>query len=168
MKDTLYSPDSLGLTFDDVLLLPGYSELVPSEVDVRTRLTRQISLNIPLISSPMDTVTESAMAIALALEGGMGIVHKNMSIEQQTDEVVKVKRSANGIIIDPATLPPEASTEKARQLMDQSKVSGVPIVRADGHLEGILTRRDLRFLETTDLKISETMTLWFWILTAFS
>ena len=158
MQDALNSPNSLGLTFDDVLLVPGYSELVPSEVDVRTRLTRRISLNIPLLSSPMDTVTESAMAIALAQEGGIGIVHKNMSVEQQTDEVVKVKRSANGIIIDPATLPPEASTEKARQIMDQHKVSSVPIVREDGRLVGIITRRDLRFLEDTNLKISETMT----------
>ena len=158
MLHDLNSPNSLGFTFDDVLLVPGFSELVPSEVDVRTRLTRQIALNIPLISAPMDTVTESAMAIALALEGGMGIIHKNMSIQQQTEEVVKVKRSANGIIIDPATLPPHEPTSKARQLMDQYKVSSVPIVREDGHLVGILTRRDLRFLEDNNLKISETMT----------
>ena len=158
MQDALNSPHFLGLTFDDVLLVPGYSELVPSEVDVRTRLTQRIFLNIPLLSSPMDTVTESAMAIALAQEGGIGIVHKNMSVEKQTDEVVKVKRSANGIIIDPATLPPEASTEKARQIMDQHRVSSVPIVREDGVLVGIITRRDLRFLEDTNLPIAKTMT----------
>lgn len=158
MQDALNSPNSLGLTFDDVLLVPGYSELVPAEVDVHTRLTKRISLNIPLLSAPMDTVTESAMAIALAQAGGIGIVHKNMTIEQQTNEVLKVKRSANGIIFDPATLPPDAPTEKAREIMDKHKVSSVPIVRADGHLEGILTRRDLRFLEHTNLKIAETMT----------
>ncbi|HBO43384.1 MAG TPA: IMP dehydrogenase [Planctomycetaceae bacterium] len=155
MQDKIVSQ---GVTFDDVLLLPRYSEVVPTEVDVRTQLTRRITLNIPILSSPMDTVTESAMAIALAQEGGLGIIHKNMSIEQQVDEVVKVKRSANGIIVDPATLPPDATTTQARQLMDQSKVSGVPIVRADGHLEGIITRRDLRFLESDELPISEVMT----------
>jgi IMP dehydrogenase len=149
---------SQAFTFDDVLLEPRYSELVPSEVDVSTRLTRRIALNIPVLSSPMDTVTESAMAIALALEGGLGIIHKNMSTEQQADEVVKVKRSANGIIIDPATLPPNATAAQARAMMDQSKVSGIPIVRADGHLEGIITRRDLRFLENDNLRVSEVMT----------
>ena len=149
---------SLGFTFDDVLLAPRYSELVPSEVDLSTRLTRRITLNIPILSSPMDTVTESAMAIALAQEGGIGIVHKNLSIEQQVGEVVKVKRSANGIIMDPATLPPGATAAEARALMDQSKVSGVPIVDTTGHLEGIITRRDLRFLENNELQVSEVMT----------
>lgn len=149
---------SQGYTFDDVLLSPRYSEIVPSEADVSTQLTKRIRLNIPLLSSPMDTVTESAMAIALAQEGGIGVIHKNMSIEQQADEVIKVKRSANGIISNPATLPPGASVAQARDLMDQSKVSGVPIVDADGHLKGIITRRDLRFLERNDLKISEVMT----------
>jgi IMP dehydrogenase len=106
----------------------------------------------------MDTVTENRMAIALALQGGLGVIHKNMSLEQQTDEVDKVKRSANGIIVDPVTLPPDASVAKARQVMQQQNVSGVPITTADGHLEGILTRRDLRFLENNDLPISEVMT----------
>jgi len=147
-----------GLTFDDVLLIPRYSEVVPSEVDVQTRLTRRITLNIPVLSSPMDTVTESAMAIALAQEGGLGIIHKNMSVEQQADEVVKVKRSANGIIVDPATLPPPATVAQARDLMDQSKVSGVPITGKDGHLEGILTRRDLRFQADKSVPVSEIMT----------
>jgi IMP dehydrogenase len=149
---------SLGITFDDVLLEPRYSEVVPAEVDVRTQLTRQIVLNIPLLSSPMDTVTESAMAIALAQEGGLGVIHKNMSIAQQTEEVDKVKRSANGIIVDPVTLPPDATIARAREVMDQHNVSGVPITDASGKLKGILTRRDLRFLEASDIKISEVMT----------
>ena len=147
-----------GITFDDVLLQPRYSEVVPSEVDVSTRLTHRIRLNIPLLSSPMDTVTESAMAIALAQEGGIGVIHKNMSIELQTEEVDKVKRSANGIIVDPVTLPPKATVAQAQQMMHKHNVSGVPITQPDGHLEGILTRRDLRFLEQTELPVSEVMT----------
>ena len=149
---------SLGITFDDVLLEPRYSTVVPSEVDVSTRLTKRIRLNIPLVSSPMDTVTENEMAIALAQEGGLGVIHKNMSIERQTEEVDMVKRSANGIITDPVTLPPDASVGRAREIMDQHNVSGVPITTAHKHLLGIITRRDLRFLETSELKISEVMT----------
>ncbi|MEX0866721.1 MAG: IMP dehydrogenase [Pirellulales bacterium] len=154
-------PDKIvrqGITFDDVLLEPRYSEVVPSEVDVATRLTPKIALNIPLLSSPMDTVTEAAMAIALAQEGGLGVIHKNMSVVDQTEEVDKVKRSANGIILDPVTLPPDESVGKAREVMDQHHVSGVPIVHAGGKLAGIITRRDLRFLEKLDLRISEVMT----------
>jgi IMP dehydrogenase len=147
-----------GFTFDDVLLEPSYSEVVPAEVDLGTWLTRRIRLNIPILSSPMDTVTESAMAIALAQEGGIGVIHKNMSVQQQTDEVVKVKRSANGIIVDPATLPPRATVGQARKIMDQYNVSGVPIVGDHHRLEGIITRRDLRFLESNDLPLSEVMT----------
>ena len=146
------------ITFDDVLLEPAYSEIVPSDADVRTKLTNNIQLNIPLISSPMDTVTEHAMAIALAKMGGLGVIHKNMSVEDQTDEVNKVKRSANGIIIDPVTLQPTANVGNARQLMEQHNVSGVPITEADGTLVGILTRRDLRFLEDTFQAVSEVMT----------
>ena len=146
------------ITFDDVLLEPRFSSVVPSEVDVRTQLTKRISLNIPLISSPMDTVTESELAIALGKSGGIGIIHKNMSVESQTEEVYKVKRSANGIIIDPVTLPPEAPVEKARELMELHNVSGVPITQGKGRLAGIITRRDLRFLESSDLPISEVMT----------
>ena len=146
------------ITFDDVLLEPAYSEIVPSDADVRTKLTNNIQLNIPLISSPMDTVTEHAMAIALAKMGGIGVIHKNMSVEDQTDEVNKVKRSANGIIIDPVTLEPTANVGSARQLMEQHNVSGVPITESDGTLVGILTRRDLRFLEDTTKSISEVMT----------
>jgi len=147
-----------GLTFDDVLLEPQHSNVVPTEVDVSTQLTKRIRLNIPILSSPMDTVTESAMAIALAQEGGIGIIHKNLSIEQQTAEVEKVKRSANGIISNPATLSPDATAEMAMKIMDEYNVSGVPITSANGHLEGILTRRDLRFLEDRSLLVSEVMT----------
>lgn len=146
------------ITFDDVLLEPRYSDIVPSEVDVRTNLTRRITLNLPLLSSPMDTVTENAMAIALAKEGGLGIIHKNMSIASQTQEVYKVKRSANGIILDPVTLPPDAPVNRAQEVMEQHNVSGVPITQEDGKLVGILTRRDLRFLERQDIPISEVMT----------
>ena len=147
-----------GITFDDVLLQPRYSEIVPSDTDVTTKLTRRINLNLPLLSSPMDTVTESAMAIALGQQGGLGVIHKNMSLERQTEEVDKVKRSANGIIIDPVTLPPNATVADAQEVMEKHNVSGVPIIRADGHLEGILTRRDLRFLEETELPVSAVMT----------
>jgi IMP dehydrogenase len=148
------------ITFDDVLLLPRYSEVVPAEVGVGTRLTRNIRLNIPLVSSPMDTVTESDMAIALAQEGGLGVIHKNMSLERQTEEVDKVKRSANGIIFDPVTLPPTATVAKAREVMDQANISGVPITASatSRKLLGIITRRDLRFLESSDTPIAEIMT----------
>jgi len=148
---------SVGLTFDDVLIAPRYSTVVPSEVDVATRLTARIGMKVPVLSSPMDTVTEAAMAIALAQEGGLGVIHKNMSIERQTEEVNKVKRSAHGIIVDPVTLPPDASVATAHETMVRSKVSGIPIVK-DGQLVGILTRRDLRFLEHNDVPISEVMT----------
>ncbi|TWT67103.1 IMP dehydrogenase [Allorhodopirellula solitaria] len=148
----------LGITFDDVLLLPAYSEVVPSEVDVSSQLTQRIRLQIPLISSPMDTVTEAEMAIALAKEGGLGIVHKNLSVRQQTEEVLKVKRSANGIIVDPVTLGPDEQVGKAAEMMDRANVSGIPIVTGDRTLAGILTRRDLRFLEDPNLPVSEVMT----------
>lgn len=147
-----------GMTFDDVLLEPRFSDVVPADVDVSTNLTRRIRLTVPIVSSPMDTVTESAMSIALAQEGGLGVIHKNMSVERQVEEVRKVKRSANGIISNPATLPPEATVRQARELMDQVNVSGVPVVDGGGRLEGILTRRDMRFLENWDLLISEVMT----------
>jgi IMP dehydrogenase len=147
-----------GLTFDDVLLEPRFSEVVPADVDVSTRLTQRISLRIPILSSPMDTVTESDMAIGLSREGGVGIIHKNMSIDRQADEVEKVKRSANGIIFNPETLRPDASVGRAREIMDQYNVSGLPITTAEGRLVGIITRRDLRFLEDWALPISEVMT----------
>ncbi len=146
------------ITFDDVLIEPAYSEVVPSDVEVGTQLTKTIRLNIPLLSSPMDTVTENELAIALAKVGGLGVIHKNMSIEQQTEQVYKVKRSANGIIQDPITLPPDSTVGQAKELMEQHNVSGVPIVHADGTLAGILTRRDLRFLESLNTRVSEVMT----------
>jgi IMP dehydrogenase len=144
-------------TFDDVLLEPRYSDVVPADVNVSSQLTRRIRLNIPVLSSPMDTVTESEMAIALSQEGGLGVIHKNMSIAQQTDEVDKVKRSANGIIFDPVTLPPDATIGRAREVMQQYNVSGVPITQGR-KLVGIITRRDLRFLETNEPKIADVMT----------
>src|SRR3954470_8995866 len=126
-----------GITFDDVLLEPGYSDVVPKDVDVRTQLTRHIKLNIPILSSPMDTVTESELAIALAQEGGIGIIHKNLPITMQTREVDKVKRSENGIITDPVTLPPTATVGEARQVMQTHHVSGIPItVGEDKVLKG--------------------------------
>src|ERR1700730_14583289 len=147
----------LGITFDDVLLEPGYSEILPRQVDTRTQLTAKIALNIPLLSSPMDTVTEAELAIALAQEGGLGVIHKNMTVEEQAREVDKVKRSENGIIVDPITLPPSATVGQAREIMRWHNISGVPIT-VDGKLRGILTRRDLRFLESNELRIEEVMT----------
>ena len=147
---------SQAITFDDVLLEPRYSDVVPAEVNVATQLTKRVKLNIPVISSPMDTVTENEMAIALAQEGGLGVIHKNMSVERQADEVDRVKRSANGIIFDPVTLPPEATIGRAREVMQQANVSGVPIV-AGRKLVGIITRRDLRFLEASDKRVSDVM-----------
>lgn len=148
-----------GLTFDDVLLLPGRSSVHPRDVDVRTRLTRDIPLNIPIISAAMDTVTESELAIALAREGGIGIVHKNLSIARQGEEVDKVKRSESGMIVNPITLGPDAPLSRAFELMEKFHISGVPITRDDGVLVGILTNRDLRFVEArADLKVSDVMT----------
>ena len=143
------------ITFDDVLLTPQRSDFVPADADCRTRLTRSIELNIPLLSAPMDTVTESALAIALAQEGGIGFIHKNMPIEVQCREVDKVKRSENGIIFDPVTLPPEGSVAEARRIMREQNISGIPIVvngvaGGEGELVGILTRRDLKFHEGND------------------
>ena len=155
MKNTNFRA---GITFDDILLEPRYSDVIPSEVSISTQLTRRISLNVPLISSPMDTVTENAMAIALAKEGGLGVIHKNLSIADQTEEVHKVKRSANGIIINPVTLPPNAPVRKAREMMEQHNVSGIPIVGENRDLAGIITRRDLKFLEQVDMPVSEVMT----------
>ena len=146
-----------GITFDDVLLEPRYSEVLPRDVDVRTMLTRRIRLNIPIVSSPMDTVTESELAIALAQEGGIGIIHKNMPIKMQAREVDKVKRSENGIITDPITLNPSETVEAARKIMDEQHISGIPIV-IDGYLKGIITKRDLRFITDNHQRLSEVMT----------
>lgn len=147
-----------GITFDDVLLEPQYSEVTPVDVDVSSQLTRRIHLKTPLISSPMDTVTEAEMAIALAKVGGVGVIHKNLAMEAQGEEVTKVKRSANGIIIDPVTLHPNQTARAAIELMDSKNVSGVPIVEESGRLVGILTRRDLRFLERDETPVQMIMT----------
>jgi IMP dehydrogenase len=146
------------LTFDDVLLVPAYSDVLPTETDTTTRLTRRINLNIPVISSAMDTVTESPMAIAIAQQGGLGVIHKNMPIQSQHDEVDKVKRSESGMIVDPVTITPEKKIREALDLMKRYKISGVPIVQEDGKLVGILTNRDLRFETRLDLPIQEVMT----------
>lgn len=145
------------LTFDDVLLVPAFSEVLPKETNTRTALTKKIELNIPLISAAMDTVTESELAIALAREGGIGIIHKNMTIERQAAEVDRVKRSESGMISDPLTLSPENQVSEARDLMTRFKISGIPIVEGD-QLVGILTNRDLRFEVNSKLPIREVMT----------
>jgi IMP dehydrogenase len=147
-----------GLTFDDVLLVPAESRVLPNDVSTRTRLTRSIKLSIPVVSAAMDTVTEARLAIALAREGGIGIVHRNFSIEAQTAEVDKVKRSEAGMIVEPVTLPPDALVRDALVLMAHYKVSGVPITDPDGVLVGILTNRDLRFEKNVDQPISALMT----------
>ena len=147
-----------GITFDDVLLVPGYSEFLPTEINTRSRVSRNIEVNIPIVSAAMDTVTDSRLAIALAREGGIGIVHKNLTVEEQVREVVRVKRSANGIIRDPVTLPPTVTARDAREVMAEYHVSGVPIVEANGRVVGILTRRDMRFLENEDAPVADVMT----------
>ena len=147
-----------GITFDDVLLVPAYSEVIPNDVDVSTYLTEKIRLNIPLMSAGMDTVTEHRMAIAMARQGGIGIIHKNMSIEEQADEVDKVKRSENGVITDPFHLGPDNTLAEADALMGKYRISGVPITREDGTLIGIITNRDLLFEEDYSKKIRECMT----------
>lgn len=146
------------ITFDDVLLVPGRSSITPDMADVSTRLTRNITLNVPLVSAPMDTVTESRLAIALAEEGGIGIIHRNLTIEHQCREVRKVKRSESGVILDPVTLRPDAPVKHAEDIMRLHNVSGVPITEQDGKLVGILTRRDLKFLESVDLTVADVMT----------
>src|SRR3984885_2746890 len=146
-----------GLTFDDVLLLPARSEVLPAEADTRTRLTRAIPLNVPIVSAAMDTVTESHLAIALAQQGGIGIVHRNMSIERQAEEVDRVKRSESGMIVDPVTIAPDKKISDALEFMRRYRISGVPVTQ-NGKLVGILTNRDLRFETRTDVPISEVMT----------
>jgi IMP dehydrogenase len=146
-----------GLTFDDVLLQPAHSEVIPSEVDTTTRLTPKIELRIPIVSAAMDTVTESHMAIALSQQGGIGIIHRNMSIERQAEEVDRVKRSESGMIVDPVTIEPERKISEALELMRSYRISGVPVTK-NGRLVGILTNRDLRFETRYELPISEVMT----------
>ena len=147
-----------GITFDDVLLVPQYSEVTPNLIDLHTNLTKKIKLNIPMMSAAMDTVTESRMAIAMARQGGIGIIHKNMSIEQQAEEVDKVKRSENGVITDPFFLRPDNTLAEANELMAKFRISGVPITKEDGTLIGIITNRDLKFETDFSKKISESMT----------
>ncbi|MHC4706064.1 MAG: IMP dehydrogenase [Planctomycetota bacterium] len=146
-----------GITFDDVLLIPAKSDFIPSQAETSTQLTNNIKINIPIVSAAMDTVTEAALAIALAQEGGIGIIHKNLSVEAQQREVAKVKRSEHGVILDPVTLTPAEPVRRAQELMNEQNVSGIPIL--DGKkLAGILTRRDLKFLKDYDVRISEVMT----------
>lgn len=147
-----------GLTFDDVLLIPAESDVLPNAVDLSTYLTKNIKLNIPLMTSAMDTVTESNMAIAIAREGGIGVIHKNMTIEDQATEVDKVKRSENGVITDPFFLYPQNTAQDAENLMRKYKISGVPICEEDGTLVGILTNRDMRFMTDYSVKIADVMT----------
>src|SRR5256885_14130774 len=153
----IHFPVPEALTFDDVLLLPAHSDLVPAEANTQTQLSRNIRLNIPIISAAMDTVTESRLAIAIAQAGGLGIVHRNLSIEEQADEVDKVKRSESGMIMDPITLSPDHKIADALELMRRYKISGVPVTK-NKKLVGILTNRDLRFETRTDIPISKIMT----------
>src|SRR6187549_1008015 len=147
-----------GLTFDDVLLVPARSDVLPNETDTSTQLTRNIQLQIPLCSSAMNTVTEAALAMALAQQGGIGVIHKNLSIERQTEEVDKVKRSESGMIVDPVTILPSKPVREALQVMERFHISGVPVVDEDGHLVGIITNRDLRFETRFDIPVSDVMT----------
>ena len=147
-----------GLTFDDVLLIPDRSDVLPSQTDTSTHFTRNIRLQIPLCSAAMDTVTEAALAIALAQQGGIGVIHKNLSIERQAEEVDKVKRSESGMIVDPVTIRPDRPVREALQVMERFHISGVPVVDEDGHLVGIITNRDLRFETRFDIPVTEVMT----------
>ncbi|MEK7995960.1 MAG: IMP dehydrogenase, partial [Planctomycetota bacterium] len=145
-----------GITFDDVLLVPAQSDFVPSQANTSTQLTNNIRVNIPIVSAAMDTVTEAALAIALAQEGGIGIIHKNLSVEAQKREVAKVKRSEHGVILDPVTLSPREPVRRAQELMVEQNVSGIPIVEGK-KLVGILTRRDLKFLKDYEVQVSTVM-----------
>src|SRR6266700_4513934 len=156
-KSMIHFPVPEALTFDDVLLLPARSEVIPSQAVTQTQLTRNISLNIPIVSAAMDTVTESHMAIALAQQGGLGIIHRNLTIEQQANEVDKVKRSESGMIVDPVTMSPTDRVSDALEVMRKYKISGVPITE-HGKLVGILTNRDLRFETRFDIPIDKVMT----------
>ena len=147
-----------GLTFDDILLVPQKSDVVPSEVSTATRFSRNIELNIPIASAAMDTVTESRMAIALAEQGGIGIIHKNLTPERQQEEVDRVKRSENGVILDPFTMRPDELVRRAHEVMENNHISGIPIVDAGGRLVGILTKRDMRFQIDEEIPVSQIMT----------
>ncbi len=149
---------SESLTYDDVLLVPDYSEIVPHEANINSMFSRNISLNIPIVSAAMDTVTESRMAISIAQEGGIGVIHKNMSIKKQAEKIRRVKRAESGMIIDPVTLPLNSTVEDAKKSMKENRIGGIPIIDSDGYLIGIVTNRDLRFEKRNDRKITEIMT----------
>src|SRR5438552_7244430 len=153
----IHFPVPEALTFDDVLLLPGFSDVVPALANTATRLSREITLNIPIVSAAMDTVTESRLAIAIAQQGGLGIIHRNLTIEEQAGEVDKVKRSESGMIVDPVTISPDAKIADALEVMRRYKISGVPVTK-NKKLVGILTNRDLRFETRTDIPVSKVMT----------
>ena len=155
VKDKIVSE---GLTYDDVLLIPAYSEVLPRTVDLRTRFSRNIELNIPYVSAAMDTVTESTMAIAIAREGGIGVIHKNMSIEEQARQVAIVKRAENGMIYDPITIRKGSKVRDALALMNEYHIGGIPVVDESSHLVGIVTNRDLRFESDMDKAIDDVMT----------
>ena len=155
-KDSKFHSEAL--TFDDVLLTPSYSEVIPSEANVQTKLTKNIALNIPLVSASMDTVTESKLAIAIALKGGIGIVHKNMTISEQSEEIRRVKRSQSGMIKDPITMDRDSSVRDALQIMKKNQIGGIPIVNLREELVGIVTNRDLRFQKDNSKKLSGIMT----------
>src|SRR5690606_18437539 len=154
----MFYTQDLALTFDDVLIVPNYSEVLPTEVNLKTKLSRNISMNIPIISSAMDTVTESKTAIVMAQEGGIGVIHKNLSIEDQAFEVQKVKKYESGMILDPITVRAEQSIGDIFELMKKFKISGFPVVDNQRKLIGMITNRDLRFVTDTKLKVKEIMT----------
>ncbi|MFL2607588.1 MAG: IMP dehydrogenase [Flavobacteriaceae bacterium] len=149
---------SESLTYDDVLLIPDYSEIIPHEANIKSMFSRNIPLNIPIVSAAMDTVTESRMAISIAQEGGIGVIHKNMSIKKQAEKIRRVKRAESGMIIDPVTLPLTSTVEDAKKSMKENRIGGIPIIDSDGYLNGIVTNRDLRFEKRYDRKITEVMT----------
>ena len=151
-------PIEEALTFDDVLLIPAYSDILPRDVSLSTKLTRDVQINVPIISAAMDTVSEYNLAIAMAREGGISMIHKNMSIEDQAEQVRKVKRSESGMIIDPVTLKPEATIADAHNMMSNYKIGGIPVVNQKGALVGILTNRDLRFETNFNLRVKDLMT----------
>ena len=146
------------ITFDDVLLVPSYSEVLPNQVSLKSRLTDKISLNVPIVSAAMDTVTEADLAIALARVGGLGFIHKNMTIEEQAAQVNSVKRSENGMIADPVTLSKDHTLAEAKALMTNYKISGLPVVDENNYLIGIITNRDVKYQENLDIKVEEIMT----------
>ena len=146
------------LTFDDVMLVPAASSILPGDTDTRTRITREIELGIPLISAAMDTVTEGALAIAMAQAGGLGVIHRNLPIDQQAAEVRKVKKFEAGMVVNPVTIHPDESLADALQLMSSHRISGIPVVESDGRLVGILTNRDVRFADDPRQRVSELMT----------